>query len=151
MKKLARRGMNNKGFSLIELVIVVAIMAALIAILAPQYLKYVEKSRVTADEAMADELLRAIQVAASDPDITIASGAAVAWAEDGSLKITGDTENVLEAALEESLGIAITPTGVAGEVAKVKSTKYKAKDPYTVTYTNDGAGTSASIKGVWAS
>ena len=30
--------MNNKGFSLVELIIVIAIMAVLIVVLAPQYL-----------------------------------------------------------------------------------------------------------------
>ena len=38
---------SNGGFSLVELIIVIAIMAALVAILAPQYIKYVEKSRAT--------------------------------------------------------------------------------------------------------
>lgn len=37
--------LNNKGFSLVELIIVIAIMAVLIGVLAPQYLKYVERSR----------------------------------------------------------------------------------------------------------
>ena len=39
---------NNKGFSLVELIIVVAIMAILIGVLAPQYIKYVEKSSIEA-------------------------------------------------------------------------------------------------------
>ena len=38
---------NKKGFSLVELIIVIAIMAVLIAILAPNYLRYVEKSKRT--------------------------------------------------------------------------------------------------------
>lgn len=38
---------NKKGFSLVELIIVMAIMAVLIGILAPQYIKYVERSRRT--------------------------------------------------------------------------------------------------------
>ncbi len=36
---------NNKGFSLVELIIVIAIMVALIAVMGPQYVKYVQSSR----------------------------------------------------------------------------------------------------------
>ena len=32
---------NNKGFSLVELIIVIAIMAVLVGVLAPQFMKYV--------------------------------------------------------------------------------------------------------------
>jgi len=42
--------MNNKGFSLVELIIVVAIMAVLVGVLAPQYIKYLDKSKVGADK-----------------------------------------------------------------------------------------------------
>ncbi|MCM1143504.1 MAG: prepilin-type N-terminal cleavage/methylation domain-containing protein, partial [Lachnoclostridium sp.] len=38
-----KKEMNNKGFSLVELIIVIAIMVILVAVLAPQYLRYVEK------------------------------------------------------------------------------------------------------------
>jgi len=60
--------MNNKGFSLVELIIVIAIMAILIAVLAPQFLKYVEKSRNSTDIANATEIVTALQTAAADPD-----------------------------------------------------------------------------------
>ena len=41
----------NGGFSLVELIIVIAIMAVLVGILVPQYLSYMHKARVAADWA----------------------------------------------------------------------------------------------------
>ena len=61
MKKL-----SNKGFSLVELIIVIAIMAVLMGILAPQLVKYVEQSRRQTDESMLDEVKNATQLALSD-------------------------------------------------------------------------------------
>lgn len=67
---MKKENMNNKGFSLVELIIVIAIMAILIVVLAPQYLKYVEKSRNSTDMQNATEIVNAIQVYAADPDVT---------------------------------------------------------------------------------
>ena len=61
---------NNKGFSLVELIIVVAIMAVLVGVLAPQYIKYLDKSKVGADKQLADNLKQAISTTILDPTIT---------------------------------------------------------------------------------
>ena len=66
-----KKEMNNKGFSLVELIIVIAIMVVLIAVLAPQYLKYVEKSRVASDQTTVVEYINAMQVIAADPEIEL--------------------------------------------------------------------------------
>lgn len=66
---MRKEKMNNKGFSLVELIIVIAIMAILIVVLAPQYLKYVEKSRNSTDVSNATEMVTAMQVYAADPDV----------------------------------------------------------------------------------
>ncbi|HBR08376.1 MAG TPA: prepilin-type cleavage/methylation domain-containing protein, partial [Clostridiales bacterium] len=59
---------GNAGFSLVELIIVIAIMAALVAILAPQYIKYVEKSRIATDQSLAEEIFSTVQVIVLDPE-----------------------------------------------------------------------------------
>ncbi len=90
--------MNNKGFSLVELIIVIAIMAVLIAVLAPQYLKYVEKSRVSADGQTADEFYSALQVVASDPDVTLNTGTTYKVTSDtnGTITIDANTKPILK-------------------------------------------------------
>lgn len=60
---------NNKGFSLVELIIVIAIMAILVGVMAPQLIKYIEKTNVSADVQVCDTVRQAIQTAYMDPAI----------------------------------------------------------------------------------
>lgn len=63
---------NNKGFSLVELIIVIAIMAILVGVIAPQLIKYIEKSRQSADIQLCDTVKTAIVTATSDPAVVTA-------------------------------------------------------------------------------
>ncbi|MBO5526827.1 MAG: type II secretion system protein [Erysipelotrichaceae bacterium] len=54
---------DKRGMSLIELVIVIAIMAVLMAVLMPQFLKYVEHSRCSKDEYQAEQIKKVITMA----------------------------------------------------------------------------------------
>lgn len=48
--------MNNKGFSLIELIIVIAIMAVLVAVIAPNLTSYLGNSKKKTDNSNADTI-----------------------------------------------------------------------------------------------
>lgn len=56
---------NNKGFSLVELIIVIAIMAILAGALAPALIKYIYKSKRSADVSRCGILQNAMHTAAS--------------------------------------------------------------------------------------
>ncbi len=66
---------NNKGFSLVELIIVIAIMAVLIGVLAPQFIKYVEKSKQSKDITNLDSCVEAVKIYYADKswpgDVTV--------------------------------------------------------------------------------
>jgi len=60
---------KHKGFTLIEMVIVVAIIAILIAIAVPQVLKQINKSKIEADKANAKNIATAIQQWVSEGNV----------------------------------------------------------------------------------
>ena len=59
---------NNKGFSLVELIVVVLIMAIIAVALAPQVMKWVDNSRISTDISNYDEMVANLQVAITDKD-----------------------------------------------------------------------------------
>ena len=63
---MRREKMNNKGFSLVELIIVIAIMAILSAALAPQLMKYIEKSRVSTEQSSCSSIESCVNAALAE-------------------------------------------------------------------------------------
>lgn len=130
MKKL-----NNKGFSLVELIIVIAIMAVLIAVLAPQFLRYVERSRIQTDNTALSEIMRAMEIAASDEDVAaevVAGGATgiphtAAGAAGANKVFTFGTATDLETEVSNTVGGTVTLT--------------------SNTYTNAAAG--PTVRAIW--
>ena len=92
MFKLLNKKKNNKGFTLVELVIVVAILAILVGLLAPQYTKYVEKSRKAADADNLEEMVKAVQVYEADTDNDTLTPAEAAY----TITMTTETTTVSE-------------------------------------------------------
>jgi len=84
---------SNKGFSLVELIIVIAIMAILAAAIAPALIRYINKARIADDLTAAGEIVSAANTAmtnedANDEIMQAASGgtlAGIATIKDGSI------------------------------------------------------------------
>lgn len=70
--KREQKTLTNKGFSLVELIIVVAIMAVLIGVLAPQYLRYVEKTRLQRDNTGISDFANVVKIACTEEGVNTA-------------------------------------------------------------------------------
>lgn len=106
---------KNKGFSLIELIVVIAIMAIAIGLMAPQLIRYLEKTNVSSDIQLADTIRTGVTIAIVDAEVQ-ADEASHPYLDlmesDAGMNINENTDFlnsdcVLKESLEDSFGFPI--------------------------------------------
>lgn len=123
---------EREGFSLVELIIVIAIMAILIGIVALAVIPYLEKSRVGKDQQTVDTVYSAFQAAIADQKIT--GDAVVTIPNGGAATGTGQANANFITALAESLSATGADDLHTGTADKLESGDAKGK-AITCTYT----------------
>ena len=148
-----QRTLNNKGFSLIELIVVIAIMAILVGALAPQYMKFVERSRKSTDVQNVAAIKSALEVYAADPMVTtnaLESGEVTITTTEEAVTATNATGNgnaALAAAGISNLVLKSTkwPTATDGTYCTSYSLEYTVSPDGTVKFSESGIATTHSI------
>ena len=116
---------KNSGFTLVELIIVIAIIAILSAVAAPQYIKFVEKSKVAADIDTAVTIESAIMTLCADGVIVNDNTAYVTWKSATGTGLAGDGKDTVEA--------------IVGTIPAARSGKAKAADiVYSIDFNAEG-------------
>ncbi len=144
-KNFKKKNKKNKGFTLVELIIVIAIIAVLGVILAPQYIKYVDKSRWATDQNNAKTLLKEVQtavVAVQEGEVKATDGVT-----QGTIKMTKDSDKVTLTTISAAVQEALTAADANWEKTTVtnKGKASGAMDTFTITIDKDN-----QVTGEWS-
>ena len=135
---------NNKGFSLVELIVVIAIMAILAAVAIPTFSGFISKANVASDESFINDVTYAAKIAhtvegvVSDVEVTADKGGV---ATQITYTVTDSEDNVVTYTITSATAVAADPntasTEAAEDVAASIDWTYKFKTADTRTVTED--------------
>jgi prepilin-type N-terminal cleavage/methylation domain-containing protein len=141
MKNLKKK--NNKGFSLVELIVVVMIMAILAVALAPQVMKWVGNSRVAADVNTYEAMVSSVQLALAKESVYTALTPTAAAPSTDVVATVKIYEANQAASGDPVVYVVVDNTALDGELVSILGTDYKNKtrakvsgEDYTITITN---------------
>ena len=127
---------SNKGFTLVELIVVIAILGVLAAILVPQYTGYVERSRQGVDISYIGEVAHNVAVETAAIEGSASTQYNITFTTGGAYSITSGT------------GASPTAeTALTNEVKKIvnettfRSTRFSHTAPGVITVINGTVGT----------
>lgn len=103
MRENNEKKMNNKGFSLVELIIVIAIMGILVGVVGTQVIPYMERSKEAKDQQLLSSVATAVTSAIA---LTGAEGTDIT--EDTLTLLGGDTTEGINTPLEKQVAELIT-------------------------------------------
>lgn len=106
--KFAKK-LNDKGFSMVEIIIVIAIIAILATVVAPQYFKHLESARETTDVDAYRNIVSALQVELINSDV-----------ESGTITFSSGTASVDN----NNIKSLLSGVGINLDNVKMKSDKY---------------------------
>lgn len=137
MKKFLAGKKDNKGFSLVELIVVILIMGIIAVALAPQVMKWVGKSAKSTDESNAATIKSAVQVAIADH---LASGNSFTGGETITYYVLNGGISSKKDSYTKAEGLGEKIAKTMGEFPKVKSESGKV---FVITITADDSVTTS--------
>lgn len=135
LNTLRKKQKNNKGFSLVELIVVIAIMAVLVGVLAPQLINYVEKSREATDIQNCDSIATALKTYFADQE-GVDGTVTVTVNETGDMGVVTAGTTPASTASTTDVETALSNAGFAKASTHLKGTKW-ATDKIDIIYTVD--------------
>jgi len=106
---------NNKGFSLVELIVVIAIMAILAAVAIPTFSGFITKAKISNDVSFVNDVTYAANIASVETEgkcvvaVRVAAGGAIE-----SITVTKGETTIANAITENSTGLTTVAADIQG-------------------------------------